>query len=300
MSPVHIGLILVSSLFHAAWNILTRTSQNPPYFSGLKGVWIIALAVLAGGVTEVSFIHPDVWFWAAVSGVLHGLYILCLSRAYHTQDISYVYPIARSAPVFVPLFAYVLLGERLGGTTWAAILIILLAIYVLHFEGHLLQGFRNLFDAILHRDLRWAFLTLAFVVAYSLVDKRGMEVFFTHFPDQAVGNGFAFFFLESVVGFTLYLAYLLRVHSPRQVWAVWRREWRQGLIAGLATVGSYGLICVVLQFEPVGAVVSLRQTSVLMVVYWGCWNLGEPLGRQRMLAGGLVMLGVILIGLNGP
>jgi drug/metabolite transporter (DMT)-like permease len=52
---------------------------------------------------------------------------------------------------------------------------------------------------------------------------------------------------------------------------------------------------VVLQSEPVSQVVAVRQTSVLMVVVWGCWKLGEPFGKQRILAGGLTVLGVCLM-----
>jgi len=110
--------------------------------------------------------HPDLLFWAVLSGVLHGVYILCLSRAYSTQDISYVYPIARSAPAFVPFFAFFFLAETLSVSTFIAIVFILLAIYILHFkEGGLIQGFKSLWDAMLHKDLRWAFYTLALVVA---------------------------------------------------------------------------------------------------------------------------------------
>jgi len=29
-----------------------------------------------------------------------------------------------------------------------------------------------------------------------------------------------------------------------------------------------------------------------MVVYWGCWRLGEPFGRERLLAGTLTGVGV--------
>ena len=279
------------------WNVQTQTSKNSEYFSGLKGAWIVLMAVVFFALFDYEFLRPEILFWAAISGVLHGVYILCLSRAYNTQDISYVYPIARSAPVFVPVFAYFFLGERLHLSLILGILLILIAIYALHFERHLIQGFRNLFDAILHKDLRWTFFTLAMVVAYSLVDKRGMEIFLSHFPGQTFANGVLFFFLEASIGFVLYIVYLLFRNPPREVFTFWRGEWKWGLMAGLFTLCSYGLICVVLQFESVSAVVSLRQTSVLMVVYWGCWRLGEPFGRQRSLAGGLIVLGVMLIGL---
>ena len=66
----------------------------------------------------------------------------------------------------------------------------------------------------------------------------------------------------------------------------------KGLLGAFATLGSYGLICVVLQHEQVGIVVALRQTSVLMVVWWGCFCLGESLGRERMFAAFLTLIGV--------
>ncbi len=293
---MNVGLILLSSLSHALWNVLTQTSANSRYFSGLKGLWIIGLGLVAFFILDFPFDHPDLLFWAALSGVLHGVYILCLSRAYSTQDISYVYPIARSAPVFVPFFAYYFLAETLSIYTFFAIGFILLAIYILHFKGGVIHGVKNLWNAILHKDLRWAFYTLALVVAYSLVDKKGMDVFFVHFPDQAFTNGLLFFFMESFVGFILYVAYLFWREPRAELFAVWKKEWMKALIAGVATLGSYGLICVVLQFEDVSTVVSLRQTSVLMVVYWGCWKLGEPFGKQRILASGLIIAGIGLIG----
>ena len=132
------------------------------------------------GVITLNWIGSSIWnrellFWGILSGIIHGIYILCLSRAYKTQDISYVYPIARSAPVFVPVFAWLFLNEKLHLQTILAIFIIILAIYTLHFEGKIIQGFKNLWQAILHNDLRWAFYTLTMVVSYSLVDKRGMD-----------------------------------------------------------------------------------------------------------------------------
>ena len=59
-------------------------------------------------------IPGELYIWALVSGLLHGFYILSLSRAYSTEDISYVYPIARSAPVLVPFFAWFFLDENLS------------------------------------------------------------------------------------------------------------------------------------------------------------------------------------------
>jgi drug/metabolite transporter (DMT)-like permease len=295
LSLTSIGLILLSSLFHALWNVLTQTSRNSNLLSGLKGIWIMGMGLIIYSTKGNEFFPPGIGIWILLSGVLHGLYILSLSRAYSGQDISYVYPIARSAPVFVPFFSWLLLGERLGWVSFLAIAMILLAVYTLHFEGHLIRGFKNLWDAILHKDLRWAFITLALVVSYSLVDKQGMDLFALHRPDQKFANGLVFFFTEAMIGFSICNLYLFWKYPRQEIVSVWKAEWFRGLIAGVATVGSYGLICVVLQSEPVGQVVAVRQTSVLMVVVWGCWKLSEPFGKQRIVAACLTILGVGLI-----
>ena len=300
MSFANIGLILVSSVFHALWNILTQTSRNSTFLSGLKGIWIMAMALGFYLIFDYRMFPPEVRLWMIFSGILHGLYILSLSRAYSTQDISYVYPIARSAPVFVPVFAWVLLDENLGAISFLSIGIIILAVYILHFEGHLVRGLKRLGEAVLHKDLRWAFITLGLVVAYSLVDKRGMEIFISIHPEQAFANGMIFFFSESAIGFSLCNIYLFAAFPRSDIFSVWKKEWRRGLIAGVATLLSYGLICVVLQFEAVSQVVALRQTSVLMVVFWGAWRLGEPFGKQRLLVALLMAAGVGMMSWSGP
>ncbi len=297
MSLLNLGLVLLSSVFHSLWNVLTQTSKNSQFFSGLKGLFIILFGLVFLSLLGTWNYPKEILFWTTLSGILHGVYILSLSRAYKTQDISYVYPIARSAPVFVPVFAWLFLNEVVTFKMAMAIIMILMAIYILHFDGKLKQGFQNLFDAILHKDLKWAFLTLALVVSYSLVDKRGMEVVLSYYPDRFFVNGLMFFFLESLVGFSLALTYLFLVFPRAEIVQVWKGEWKIAMIAGLATVGSYGLICVVLQMESVSAVVSLRQTSVILVVYWGCWKLGEPFGQKRLLASILIFIGVALIGI---
>jgi drug/metabolite transporter (DMT)-like permease len=295
LSLTSIVLILFSCLCHSYWNILTRSSANSLFFSGLKGTCIVCLGALFFLDYNFQMMDFALIFWATLSGVLHGFYIFCLSRAYRSEDISYVYPIARSAPVFVPLFAFLLLGERLAPNALLAVVMIVFAVYLLHFDGNWTQGWSNLYQAILHKDLRWAYWTLGMVVAYSLVDKMGMDHFFMLSPESGFKNGAAFFFMESVVCFALYNVYLFKTYEQSEIMTLWKNEWRKGLLGAIATLGSYGLICGVLQFEEVSAVVSLRQISVCMVIYWGCWVKQEPFGRERMTAGLLIVAGVVLM-----
>ncbi|MCS5544666.1 MAG: EamA family transporter, partial [Gammaproteobacteria bacterium] len=271
MATNSIFLILISSLFHSFWNILTQTSNNSQCFSALKGIWIIVLAatyfLFNGFPINIGY---ELFVWALISGILHGFYILSLSRAYSTEDISYVYPIARSAPVFVPLFAWLFLGEKISLLIILAVLVIISAIYILHFDKKLIQGLKSMYIAIGHNDMRWTFITLALVVSYSLVDKKAMDKYMFYFPDQPFTNGVTFFFLEAIIGFVICNIYIFNKFPLEEIIKNWSLDWRKCFLAGVATTFSYGLICVVLQFEKLSAVVSLRQISVLMVVYWGC------------------------------
>ena len=299
MATNSIFLIFVSSLFHSFWNILTQTSNNSQCFSALKGIWIIFIGVAYFLITGFPLeIGNELFMWALISGILHGFYILSLSRAYSTEDISYVYPIARSAPVFVPFFAWLFLGEEISLLIILAVLVIISAIYILHFDKNLIQGLKSMYIAIGHNDMRWTFITLALVVSYSLVDKKAMDEYMFYFPDQPFTNGVTFFFLEAIIGFVICNIYIFNKFPLEEIIKNWSLDWRKCFLAAVATTFSYGLICVVLQFEKLSAVVSLRQISVLMVVYWGCWKLKEPYGRQRILAGLLVILGVILISID--
>jgi drug/metabolite transporter (DMT)-like permease len=294
-----IFLILVSSLFHSFWNILTQTSNNSQCFSALKGIWIIFIAIVYFSFTGLPLkVENELFMWALISGILHGFYILSLSRAYSTEDISYVYPIARSAPVFVPFFAWLFLGEKISLLIVLAVFVIISAIYILHFDTRLINGLKNMYSAIKHNDMRWTFITLFLVVSYSLVDKKAMDKYMFHYPETPFTNGLTFFFLEALIGFIICNIYVFNKIPRNEIMINWSIDWRKCFLAGLATIFSYGLICVVLQFEKLSAIVSLRQVSVLMVVYWGCWKLKEPYGRKRILAGVLVILGVILISID--
>jgi drug/metabolite transporter (DMT)-like permease len=292
LSVVNIGLVLLSAVSHSLWNILTQTSRNSRFFSGLKGVWIIFISIPFLTYYGFSKIPDLIWIFALVSGAIHGIYIYCLSRAYQDSDISYVYPIARSAPVFVPVFAFLFLGEIINGLNALGVFLILISIYLLHFDGHLVQGVKNLLSALKDKDLRWAFFTLGAVVSYSIFDKFAMDEFFRLAPGTSFGNGIVFFFLEAGFCFIFYNIQLFLSHPFKEVQLVWQAEWVKGLLGAFATLGSYGLICVVFQHEQVGVVVALRQTSVLMVVGWGCFRLGESFGRERIAAALMTIIGV--------
>ena len=175
MSMTAVVLILVSAAIHVGWNLLTKSSGNPKMFSLLKGTLMSGVALVVLAALPLGEVPSGVWLLVLASGAIHFVYILALSTAYETGDISYVYPIARSAPALVPAAAFWFLGETVSVRGGAGIVMVIVAVAFLQFRGGAGAGADR--SAAIRRDTLWAFLTLFAVVAYTLVDKAAMVRF---------------------------------------------------------------------------------------------------------------------------
>ena len=166
MSPVSVALVILSAAIHVGWNVLTKSSTNPKIFSLLKGSYTIVATFLLLPYLPLKAITVEVWYYIIFSGVAHGLYILALSSAYESGDISFVYPIARAAPAFVPVAAYLTLGEMISLQGIAGIAVVVCCVLMLHLRGTdsaAALGFR--WASFKRKDSLWALVTLASVVA---------------------------------------------------------------------------------------------------------------------------------------
>jgi drug/metabolite transporter (DMT)-like permease len=108
--------------------------------------------------------------------------------------------------------------------------------------------------------------------------------------------------LDYLVWLTLISAWpfpLLAMCNKRQAFTVfWREQWRLGLSVGLCVLCSYALVLWAMQLGSVAEAAALREISVVLVVLFGMRYLKEPFGRPRLLACGLVLLGMLLMKLK--
>ncbi len=285
---------MLSAAIHVGWNYLTKSSQSPKAFSLLKGTVIICITLAALAKIPLEAITAKLWIYVLASGAIHGIYILALSTAYETGDISYVYPIARSAPAFVPVAAFFVLGETISLRGVLGIAIVFVSVLVLQLRGEADFEIRRLWASIKKADTRWAFLTLGAVVAYTIVDKAAM-VSFSRVSEIPEGmHGPVFFMLEVTFCYLLFWIYLAS-RKDLSIGPVWKREWPQGVAAALGTMISYSLILHVMQTEPVSYIVTIRQASVLLAVLVGWFALREPYGKHRLTASVAMIVGFYLV-----
>ena len=287
-------LVLLSAFIHVGWNLLTKSSRSPKAFSLLKGTVLMGVAAVAALSAPLREIPTDVWAYVAVSGVVHALYLLALTSAYEVGDLSYVYPIIRSAPALVPGVAFLVLGEGISPRGGIGITIVMLGVYVLQLRGDAATERHRLWASLKRTDSRWAFATLATVVAYTIIDKAGMMTFRGVAAIAPAWQGPLYFLLENVLCYVLFWIYMLSRPSV-ELGPVWRQEWAKAVAAAVGTMASYSLILYVMRSENVSYIVTLRQTSVLSAVLVGRLALKEGYGRIRLMASATMLVGFYLV-----
>lgn len=292
-TPLSIVFVLLSAFFHALWNYYGKASRSPQLFFLWIGVFTMGVAVLAFAL-QLPIAPRSVWGYIAASGVIHFFYWVCLSRAYMSGEISYVYPIARSAPGFIPFFAFLFLDERLSVQGLIGIFFIVFSIYLLQQRAGGLT-FKELLRYLRRPASVWAFATLGTVVAYSLIDKAGMAKFYAHSTQQHPWQPVTYFLTESVITMILYGGYILLSSSLQEVADIGRREWKKIIVTGLLCMLSYMLILYVYMTESVSYVVALRQSSVIFAVLLGGYLLKESQTKLRFAAAVVMVIGVLLI-----
>ena len=292
-TPLSIVFVLLSAFFHALWNYYGKASRSPQLFFFWIGVFTMGVAALAFAL-QLPIAPKSVWGYIAGSGVIHFFYWVCLSRAYMSGEISYVYPIARSAPGFIPFFAFLFLDERLSVQGLIGIFLIVFSIYLLQQRAGGLT-FKELLRYLRRPDSVWAFSTLGTVIAYSLIDKAGMAEFYAHSTQQHAWQPVTYFLTESVIAMILYGSYIVLNFPPREITDIGRREWKQIIATGVLSMLSYMLILYVYMTESVSYVVALRQSSVIFAVLLGAYLLKESQTKLRFAAAAVMVIGVLLI-----
>ena len=274
------ALVLIAALLHATWNTLIKFSgERLLVIASMDGVALV-FAVLAA-----AFVTPppaEVWPWMLASAAFELLYRVLLIRAYRVGDLGLVYPLMRGlSPLVVLGLTLMVAGEPLGTQQILGILLIPCGMACLLWQGG--GGER----------LPWSMLPVVGLIGLCI----GC---YTWIDGQALRLGVQP--LDYLVWLTLISAWpfpLLAMCNKRQAFTVfWREQWLLGLSVGLCVLFSYALVLWAMQLGSVAEAAALREISVVLVVLFGMRYLKEPFGRPRLLACGLVLLGMLLMKLK--
>lgn len=271
------ALVLLAAVLHAVWNTLVKFSaERLLVIASMDGVALLC-ALLA-----VGFVSPppvQVWPWLVASALFELLYRGLLIKAYRVGDLGLVYPLMRGlSPLVVLALTLISGGEQLSVQQIIGILLIPCGMICLLWQGG--GGER----------LPWSLLPVVGLIGLCIGS-------YTWIDGQALKLGVPA--LDYLVWLTLISAWpfplLAACYKYQGLMTFWREQWKLGLSVGLCVLLSYALVLCAMQLGSVAEAAALREVSVLLVVLMGMRYLKEPFGQPRLLACGLVLLGMLVM-----
>lgn len=272
-SGIGVLLALLSSISTAAAHALLKAGKDK-----------LAVRAVIGAVGTFALL-PFCFFvpwptlsmlpWLATASVLHTSYQLVLIRAYEANDFAVAYPIARGvAPIATAILGVALLGDRLTAAS-------LLGIGLVSGGILLIAVGRSIAVA----GLIAASIAGLLTTTYTVVDAHAIRL-------APVAMTFVawFFLLDGIIMFPIF-AFARR----GRIISLLRSEGRQGLMAGFASLISFGAALFALLLAPVGIVAALRETSVVFGMLIAAFVLRERVDRRRAAGAAVIAAGAILI-----
>jgi drug/metabolite transporter (DMT)-like permease len=273
--------VLFAALCHAGWNALLKLKLEP--------LLAITLVSIGCGLVVVPFVPfaplPEIAAWPFIAGslALHMVYYTALGEAYRAGDLGQVYPIARgTAPLLTAGGAYLVVGESLGALGWSGIVVLAAGVVVLSFKGG-----RDVarFET---RAVGFALLTALSIGAYTVVDGMGV---------RRAGEPAAYIvWLFLLDGLMMLVFGIWRWGGS--IAGSFREAWLALLLGAAMSTAAYAIAIWAMSRAPIALVAALRETSVLFAALIGVLVLREPLLPLRVLAGLLVLSGIVLLRLR--
>lgn len=267
----------MAAVLHASWTALAKSSSDPLF--GI-GSFLLVIALIALCIIPFVPLPAKASWWAIVaSTIIHTAYYFTAAGSLRHGDLSQVYPVYRGlSPILVALLSAWFASEWLGVGQWFAIGIISVGLLSLAWNP-------DVAGRIPRTALLWGLATSVLIACYTVVDGLGV---------RDAGNPLSYivwlFFCEA---FPLG-SYLLLKRRAAFVDYV-RKNLLTCVLGGMASSAAYGLVIYAMSLSAIALVSSLRETSVVFAAIIGSVFLGEPFGRQRVIASALVAVGIVLM-----
>ena len=283
-------LVILSATTHAYWNFLLKRSGGTQLFVGLSKVGEVVmfapffLALVAPKIARFD----GLFMLAAVGAVFVLVNYVCLAWAYRHGDLSFVYPMARgSILLFLPLLAFVTVGERVSAMGAFALALIVCGIVALQLPSLEWRALSSLGHRLRNPATTFALLAAFAAACYTLWDKHAVQ----RVP------AFAYIYLYTAITAVAYGAFIWRRYPRTEVAAQWRAHRWPILQVGFLNITSYLLVLVALRTGTSSYVIGLRQLSIAFGVLLGWWLLREQVSVPKRVGVVLIVSGCLAVGL---
>lgn len=277
-------LLLISAILHTSWNLLIKQSEDKYivtwWMVTFGGVFAI-IALLFTGLPPRTM-----WSFALISVCVEATYFITLSYAYHDNDFSLIYPVARgTAPAFLALWSFLFLHEKLtnGGMLGLALII----------GGLIIIGVNTLLQShVTHLHFKGVAVALFIALLISI---------YTTIDGAAVKNGSALPYVMAMFACVPLpiTPFIFREYSWTRVKEALIRQPIRVPLAGILGVLSYLMAVFSFSIAPLSYAGAVREVSVVFGALAGWWFLKERLGGVRVLGAVIIFVGILVIAMLG-
>jgi drug/metabolite transporter (DMT)-like permease len=285
-------LILVSAFLQAGLNFLIKGSDRKIALatgaSLLRVIVFFPVIVWGRGLLGGGDLHITPWSWVGIvaCGIVGMVFHLLVATAYDKEDLSIVYPVTRSfGPIFILIFALILLGERVSLLGFVGILVTIFGSYVVHLPSFKPADLYLPFKAFKSKPFLFSMGGGACTAIYSLINKRNLEVV----------DPLTLYYLI-IICMTVFLAlFLLARGRLAEIREEVNHNLRSLLLIGFMGFISAALFLFALKMSKVSYLGSARNVSIVFGVILGSFALREGYGRIRFVASLLILAGIFLL-----
>jgi uncharacterized membrane protein len=287
MDPISLLLVLVSAVSHGLWNYLAKEGSDKESYMLLLNIFslIVFLPFFYFVLDEIYF-PVSILPFLLISGIAETVYFLGLGKAYESGELSLVYPVARSSPVLVTIFAFILLNEEITRWGFLGILVIFFGVYILHLKELSTKDLLAPIRFLTTGSSRYALLAALGTTVYSISDKIGVTTVEPFLYSFWLG-----FFITGMLG-----AITIYRRGHKQI----RMELTGSVIritlAGVLMKGGYLMVLYAMSLAQVSYILSLRQISVVFAAFLGLVFLNEKYGKVRLIGSIIIFIGVYILG----
>lgn len=285
MTPIALGLVLISAVMHTSWNFFVKQAKYKQAFMW----WALMVGSLCFSV--VFFVSPPlparVWPYVIASAFMEALYCIALTWAYDIEDFSLTYPLARgAAPALLVVWATLFLGEPPHLVGLIGISLLILGLIVVGGGAILFRPDKAAFSP---KGIIAALAAASCISIYSAIDGAAVRI----------APPAPYTILVLGLSALLFAPVVFMRYGSRAVLTEWRVNWRRIILVGLVLIFTYGIVLQVYAISRVSYAGAIREVSVVFAALFGWFWLGERFGPLRTIGSLLIFAGIVVIAVAG-
>ncbi|MFH1707236.1 MAG: DMT family transporter [Planctomycetota bacterium] len=294
-------LILISAVFHSAWNAIAKKCDTGPAFFGIAmlATVILFLPMVPFCMPLILALPAPFWIVLALTTLCQAFYFYFLGRGYAHGEMSIVYPIARSYPIIVVTVVSLGFGRV---PTWQAVIGVALIV-----AGCFCIQLKQFNEWDIRRFLKLAAVFALFAAGcsagYSICDKYNIDIIgkANGGLDRPLNAAMIPMFYNWIINLPLSLTlFALARKGNMPIRETVRKYWGHAIAVGVLSFAAYGLVLAAMRFvDNVSYVVAFRQVSILLTVLIGIAHFGEQRSAPKITGAVVIFAGLVLVGIFG-